>query len=80
MSNIFPPNHPKSILYSVHTIYHPLIRVVLGKRFQILYIVEGQNYNEAEGKGKENNESLRVRARYRKEVTEGHGRIQGCMR
>ena len=71
MSNTFPPDHPKSILYSVHTIYHRLIRVVLGKRFQILDIVEGQNYNEAERKGDESNESWRVRARYRKEVTGG---------
>jgi hypothetical protein len=52
VSNAFPPNRPKSILYSVHTIYHRLIRVVLGKRFQIFDIVEGQNYNEAEGKEK----------------------------
>jgi len=53
VSNSFSPNHPKSILYSIHTIYHRLIRVVLGERFHILDIVEGQNYNEAEGKGKE---------------------------
>lgn len=77
MPSSFPPNHPKSILYSVHTIYHRLIRIVSGKRFQILDI-EGQNYNEAR-KGKENNESRRVRARYRKEIT-GCGRVQGCMR
>ena len=78
MLSSFPPNHPKSILYSIHTIYHRLIRIVSGKRFHILDIVEVQNYNEAR-KGKDNNGSWRVRARYRKEVT-GCGRVQGCMR
>ena len=66
-------------MYSVHTIYHRLIRVVLGKRFQILDIVEGQNYNEAEGKGKEKTESWRVRARHRKGVARD-GRVRECMR
>ena len=63
MSNTFPPKRPKSILYSVHTLYTiDLFLSCFGKEISI---VDGGNYNGSTKKGKESNESRRVRARCR---------------